>query len=181
MATVSGSNLLSRESTVMMNASTEIRRAMTADAGGISRAVTRALRETNARDYPPHIIARLVASFSPERVAVQIASRIAYVALSEGVIVGTASLSDNVIKTVFVDPDHQGKGLGAKLMDIVERAARDRGIAVLSVPSSITALGFYARLGFVPVREEHHGDERTIIMTKSVAAFMRDGDEEIAT
>jgi predicted N-acetyltransferase YhbS len=162
-----------------MSLSVEIRRATAVDAEGISRVVTRALRETNAKDYAPHIIDRLVANFSPERVAVQIANRLTYVALADGAIVGTASLSDSVIKTVSMDPDHQGKGIGAKLMDVVERAARDRGIATLSVPSSITAQGFYARLGFVPVREAHYGDERTIIMTKSVAASTRNGDEEI--
>jgi hypothetical protein len=41
---------------------------------------------------------------------------------------------------------------------------RERGIDVLSVPSSVTAEAFYARLGFKAVRNAFHGDERTIIM-----------------
>jgi hypothetical protein len=36
----------------------------------------------------------------------------------------------------------------------------------LSVPSSITAEAFYAKLGFVPVRDVHHGTERTILMER---------------
>jgi len=36
------------------------------------------------------------------------------------------------------------------------------------VPSSITAAGFYRKLGFVFVRDEFHGDERTIIMKKDI-------------
>jgi hypothetical protein len=34
------------------------------------------------------------------------------------------------------------------------------------VPSSITAEGFYALLGFQKVRDEFHGAERTVIMLK---------------
>lgn len=163
----------------MTDGSIDIRRATAADAEGVSRVVTRALRETNARDYAPHVIDRLVANFSPDRVASQIASRRAYVAVKDGVVVGTASLSDGVVKTVFVDPDHQSKGIGVQLMGAVERAARDLMVATLSVPSSVTAEGFYAKLGFVPLREEHHGDERTIVMTKDIAIPAKNGNEGI--
>jgi hypothetical protein len=34
------------------------------------------------------------------------------------------------------------------------------------VPLSITAEGFYRKLGFVFVREKFHGEERTIIIEK---------------
>jgi hypothetical protein len=40
----------------------------------------------------------------------------------------------------------------------------ERGIDILSVPSSVTAEAFYAHLGFKAVRDAFHGDERTIIM-----------------
>jgi hypothetical protein len=59
---------------VTLNHSIEIRPARADDAEGISRVVIRALRETNAKDYAPHIIDRLVANFSPKRVASQIAN-----------------------------------------------------------------------------------------------------------
>jgi predicted GNAT family N-acyltransferase len=35
--------------------------------------------------------------------------------------------------------------------------------------------GFYARLGFVPVREDYHDDERTIIMAKDIAIPTQNG------
>lgn len=147
----------------------EIRPATTIDAEDISRMIIRTLRQTNAQDYEPHAIEALVSSFSPERVVSLIANRQAYVAIARGSIVGTASLNDSVVRTVFVDPDHQRKGIGAKLMDVVESCARARSVGTLSVPSSVTAKGFYEKLGFVPAREELHGDERTIIMTKDLA------------
>ena len=51
----------------------------------------------------------------------------------------------------------------------VERAALDRHVAVLAVPSSVTAEPFYAKLGFSPVRDSHHGEERTIVMERRLS------------
>jgi GNAT superfamily N-acetyltransferase len=125
------------------NHAIEIKCATEADAEGISRMVIRALRETNAKDYPPEVISALVSNFSPERVAGLIANRQVYVAIADGIIIGTASLQGSVVRTVFVDPDHQGKGIGARLMDVVESIARARSITKLSLHSSITADSFY--------------------------------------
>jgi len=36
------------------------------------------------------------------------------------------------------------------------------------VPSSVTAEGFYASLGFKKIRDEFHQTERTIIMAKTL-------------
>jgi predicted N-acetyltransferase YhbS len=144
----------------------EIRPATNADSEGISHTITRALLQTNAQDYPPEIIDALVSNFTSEKVTSLIANRQVYVAVAGGRIVGTASLQGSVVRTVFVDPDHQGKRIGAKLMDVVERFARERSIETLSVQSSLTAEGFYRKFGYVPVRESLHENERTIIMQK---------------
>jgi GNAT superfamily N-acetyltransferase len=90
-------------------------------------------------------------------------------AITHGMIIETASLDGSVVLTVFVDPDHQGKGISARLMDVIENFARARSLARLSVPSSLTAQGFHEKLGYVPVREVLHGRERTIVMEKQVA------------
>jgi GNAT superfamily N-acetyltransferase len=81
-------------------------------------------------------------------------------------IVGTASLDGNVIQTVFVAPDAQRRGVGRSLMCEIDRIALDIGLHMLTVPSSITAETFYAKLGFVGVRDNYDGEERTIIMER---------------
>lgn len=151
-----------------MRFAAEIRRALPSDAEEISRLVIRVLHETNGRDYPAHVISAVAENFSAERVTQQLAARRAYVVVVDGVIVGTASLDGRVIRSVYVDPTHQGKGIGARLMDVLESVAREQAVATLSVPSSITAEGFYRRLGFVFVRNQFNGDERTIIMKKDI-------------
>jgi GNAT superfamily N-acetyltransferase len=144
----------------------EIRPATVADAEAICRVAIRALRETNARDYTPDVIARLVAGFLPQRIAAFIASRPFYVALVQGTIVGTANLDGTAVRAVFVDPDHQSQGIGAGLMAAIEDLARTRSLTMLHVRSSITAEGFYKKLGYVAVGNKFHGTERTIMMKK---------------
>ena len=145
--------------------------ATAADAEAISRVIGRTLRETNARDYPAKVIETLVEVFSPERIAAYIADRNVYVASVGGRIVGTASLQSSVVRAVFVDPGHQKRGVGAKLMDTVERLARARSNAAVTVNSSLTALGFYQKRGYVALGERLHGDgDRTIVMEKRFAA-----------
>lgn len=134
------------------------------DADDISHVIVRALRETNSRDYASEIIARLTRGFAPDAIRMLMDTRTMFTAELAGRIVGTASLGKAVVRTVFVAPDVQGRGVGRSLMAAVIAVARERGIDVLSVPSSVTAEAFYARLGFKSVRDAFHGDERSIIM-----------------
>ncbi|XOB92557.1 GNAT family N-acetyltransferase [Pseudomonadota bacterium 24LQ007] len=80
----------------------------------------------------------------------------------------TASLDGRVVRTVFVESSNQDKGIGRKRMEVVESVARKEGGEALVVPSSVTAEAFYTRLGFMPVRDNYHGEERTIITERSL-------------
>ncbi|MGY8704391.1 GNAT family N-acetyltransferase [Bradyrhizobium sp. 18BD] len=143
-----------------------IRPAREDDAADISGVILRALRETNAKDYTDAIIERIARSFSPDAVRELIGKRTAFVATVGDRIVGTASLDGSVVRTVFVAPDVQGRGIGKLLMAGIERSARERSIAALTVSSSVTAETFYAGLGFRAVRDSYYDDERTIIMER---------------
>ena len=145
-----------------------IRPALEDEADQISAVILRALRETNAKDYTGQIIERVERSFSPSAVLQLIGKRTVFVATVGNRVVGTASLDESVVRTVFVAPDAQAQGIGKLLMAEVERIARERNIPSLTVPSSVTAEPFYARLGFKAVRDSYYGDERTIIMERSL-------------
>lgn len=145
-----------------------IRLALEDDADDISGIILRALRETNAKDYTNEIIERVARSFSPGAVRQLIGKRTVFVAAIGARIVGTASLDGSVVRTVFVAPDVQARGIGKRLIAEIERTARERNIPALTVPSSVTAEVFYARLGFRAVRDSHYGDERTIVMEREL-------------
>ena len=147
-----------------------IRPALENDADEISAVVLRALRETNAKDYTDEIIERVERSFSPSAVLQLIGKRTVFVATVGSRVTGTASLDGSVVRTVFVAPDAQAQGIGKLLMAEIERTARERNIPSLTVSSSVTAQPFYARLGFKALRDSYYGDERTIIMERSLNA-----------
>jgi N-acetylglutamate synthase-like GNAT family acetyltransferase len=144
----------------------DIRPAQAGDAADISRVIIRALRETNAKDYTPDIIARVELSFSSAAVERLIDQREVFVAEMDNRVVGTASLDGQALRTMFVLPDVQGRGIGRLLVQRIERVARERQLAILTVPATVTAEAFYARLGFTAVREAYHGEERTIVMER---------------
>jgi GNAT superfamily N-acetyltransferase len=146
-----------------------IRLATDDDAQAISRVVIAALRASNAQDYPPQVIAQVETSFTPSAVKALLSRRMTFVGLDDNRVLATASLDGDVVRSVFVDPLHQGRGIGKTLMATIHGAALAAGIGSVRVPSSITAQGFYEALGYQKVRDEYHGAERTVIMEKTLA------------
>ncbi len=148
--------------------STVVRLAQPDDAEGVSQVILAALYGSNAQDYPAQVIARVAGNFTPEAVLDLFARRMVLVAVQDRVIVGTAALDAKVVRSVFVNPTRQGQGIGRLLMSEIELRAGEAGVTTLSVPSSLTAEPFYARLGFRTVREVDHGSERTLVMEKAL-------------
>ena len=149
-----------------MNATVTIRLATTEDAAAISDLILSALHEVNIRDYGPDLIADQSKNWTVDGVVAKMENRITYVAIDDNDIVGTAGFDGQQARTVFVRPDRHNLGVGSLLMQAVEALAIERGLDQLSLLSSITAQGFYQRLGYRPVRDVYHGAERTILMEK---------------
>ncbi|NBF02525.1 GNAT family N-acetyltransferase [Pseudomonas sp. Fl5BN2] len=147
----------------------QVRPAEEADAVRVSQVILAALFTSNAKDYPPSVIERVKGSFTPDAIRLLMQRRQMFVALLGGRLLGTASLDGRAVRSVFVDPRHHGCGIGRQLMARVEQAARSAGVALLVVPSSVTAEGFYARLGFVRVREQYEDEELILIMERVLA------------
>lgn len=152
----------------MLRKKIEIRCATTDDSEAVHEIVLRSLRETNARDYPASVIDRLILTL-PEKVASNLNTWHAFVAVVDGRVVGTAGLSGHTVTSVFVHPDYQRRGVATKLMGAIENAALAQSVRSLDVQSSITAQPFYAMWGFNIVREQFYGEERTIVMSKALA------------
>jgi hypothetical protein len=76
--------------TAMLGKQIAIRRATADDSPAVYEIVLRALRETNARDYPASVIDRLALTL-PEKVASNLDTWHAFVAIVDGQVVGTAS------------------------------------------------------------------------------------------
>lgn len=131
---------------------TTIRPFETDDAAAVAGLIARCLREVNSHDYPPEVIDRMCAHFTPEVVTELAGERQMFVAAADGGVIGTISRDGNSVHTMFVRPDAAGRGIGRLLLRHVEALAAADGHDVMETGASITAHGFYQRLGYHDVR-----------------------------
>ena len=146
-----------------------IRRADQDDADAIGRLIRLTVRQSNGADYPADVIERVVASFDRQNVARFIRQRQVFVAQVGSALVGTASLEGDVVRSVFVQPDVQGAGIGRALMGKLECVAWDEGLRRLRVPASLTARGFYESLGYQVMRTISQDNETTLVMERALS------------
>ena len=156
-----------------MTAQCEVRSAGEGDAEAISAVILASLHKTEVKNYPPNVVRRIEQSFSPAAVQGLIADETVLVALAGDSVLGAACLDGNRVRTVFVAPNAQGMGVGRRLVEALERTARGENVPVLVVASSVAAEPFFARLGFVAVRDSYYGKERTVVMERRLMPLQR--------
>jgi GNAT superfamily N-acetyltransferase len=131
----------------------KIRKFQDKDARKLSYLIRRALNEVNIKDYPKSIIVRLSNHNAPSKLIEISRLKDIYVVVDDDRILGTAGLENSNVFSVFVNPTYHGKGIGQRLMAHVERVAKKRGIDRLRLTSSLTAVGFYKKLGYKKIKE----------------------------
>lgn len=89
-------------------------------------------------------------------------------------IVGIVGLVEDWLRRFFVLPTVQGQGIGRDLLAAMERTALRNCLPVLRFNSSLTARGFYERLGFVSEGAYTRDGNRFVRMSKTLA-----GDEAV--
>ncbi|MQA33563.1 GNAT family N-acetyltransferase [Modestobacter roseus] len=75
------------------------------------------------------------------------------VALDGGRVVGFAAVDGDWLAQLYVDPDHQGAGVGRALLDDAVRA-RPEGLSLRVFQRNIRARHFYEAAGFTLVDED---------------------------
>lgn len=143
-----------------------IRAACLDDAAAISTLVQRTVRISNGKDYPANSIELIVANFAADKVGERMAERDVFVCEQGDRVVGTIALGGDRLRTLFVDPDLQHTGIGARLVDHLEAHARKAGVRELTLSSSLTARGFYERLGYRLIALEERDGVSTFLMGK---------------
>src|SRR6476619_7804436 len=80
----------------------------------------------------------------------KLSGRLTLVATMEGSPVGLASLEGkDKIDMLYVHPAATGQGVGAMLVDALEKIAGGRGVTRLAVDASDSARGFFEKRGYV--------------------------------
>jgi putative acetyltransferase len=112
------------------------------------------ISELTAEDYSEAQQAAWMAfAGDEEEFGRRLAGELTLVATIDGEAVGFAALKGNdLIDMLYIHPAVAGQGIGAQLVDALEKLAAARGATKLSADASDTALGFFERRGYVPQR-----------------------------
>src|SRR3954462_14044243 len=80
-----------------------------------------------------------------------------FVAEDDGKLLGFAELEDDGhIDYFYCDHEHQGRGIGRRLYEAIEKEARRLKISRLHAAVSLTAKAFFLRMGFELIKEQHN-------------------------
>ena len=133
----------------------QIRRFVPEDAAAVSALIIETMRVSNVGDYSREEMEALILRQRPEDVLQKAGWTHFYVAEEGGAIVGCGAIgpwrgseAESGLFSIFVLPEWQGRGVGRRVVEALERdefALRARRI---EIPASITGLGFYRKLGY---------------------------------
>ena len=118
------------------------------DAEAVSFVIRRTMRVSNADDYDLERLEPLIDYFFPEKVLILNKERLCLVAEVDDQVVGTVAIEAKELVTFFVLPEHQGTGIGTRLLEAAEKIAVENKITRLKLEASITGTPFYERHGY---------------------------------
>ncbi|HHV11050.1 MAG TPA: GNAT family N-acetyltransferase [Clostridiales bacterium] len=132
-----------------------IRRFNSDDAFTVSKIVCRNFMEVNTKDYPKAEMEHLSEIYNPNKILNISEYAHMYVACIDDTIVGTGSISsfwgkldESILLTIFVLPELQGKGIGRKIIETLEKDEYFLRARRIEIPASITAYKFYKKMGY---------------------------------
>lgn len=126
-----------------------------ADAEAVSALIIHTLRSSNAKDYPPQMLEDVIARQTPADVLTRAGWTHFYVAEEGGALVGCGAVgpywgseTESSLFSFFVAPAQQGRGVGRAIMQTLEQDPYFLRARRVEIPASITALGFYQKMGY---------------------------------
>ena len=114
--------------------------------------ISRTVYLVNYVDYPKSVLEKARLDNTSAKIVRKSKEMDVYVAAIGEKIIGTATLNANKVEAVYVNPRYHGQGVGKKLMEKMESIARKKGFSEIILYSSITATGFYQRIGYTKIK-----------------------------
>ncbi len=72
-----------------------------------------------------------------------------WVAELDGVAVGWGAIRADTLEGLYTAPEFAGRGIGAALLDMLERRMRESGVGAVQAEASSNARAFYLRRGYL--------------------------------
>lgn len=125
------------------------------DAEEVSKLIIRNLLEVNSKDYGREAMQKLADGYHGAKVISIADSAHMYVLEWNGQIVGVGAISsyfgsetESMLLSIFVLPEHHGKGIGRTIMNILESDEWYNRAERIEIQASITGVEFYRRFGY---------------------------------
>ena len=125
------------------------------DAEETARIIDKTLRVSNSKDYSEEYIDYNIISHSADELIKAANERHMYVVCDGDRIIGTGgiagywgSLTESILLTIFVLPEYQGKGVGRKIIETLEKDEYFLRARRIEIPASLTAVEFYRKMGY---------------------------------
>ena len=154
-----------------------IRRFVESDAEAVQNMIHRGLREINGKDYPPELMEEYCHYFTLEKIKSQADSAHTYVAVAADKVIGTGSiapywgsLTESILLTIYILPECIGKGAGTAIVKALEQDEYFLRADRIEIPSSVTAVKFYEKMGYFPKNGIEPDEEGIVPMEKFRAA-----------
>ncbi len=132
-----------------------IRRFEEKDAEAVSDLIAVTLRTTNRRDYSEEYLENIVSRLQPDDMIRRAGGQHFYVAEEGTGIIGCGAIGpcmdrtdESCLFTIFVRPEYQGRGVGRKIMETLERDEYFLRAGRVEIPASITGIPFYLKMGY---------------------------------
>lgn len=119
-----------------------------------SQMIQRTMRISQKSIYKPELLEKCCHNFDLEKFSVKAKEVEFFIALDTAAekVVGIIGLKQNQLKTFFVDPDYQSKGIGRLLYNQLEQVARARNIKKLILFGSPLGEPVYRKFGFKKIK-----------------------------
>ena len=133
----------------------QIRRFKKEDSAELAEVIAVTLRTTSIKDYPAEYIENDISFLTADKLVERDAWTNIYVVIDEGKIIGCGAVGpywgkedESSLYTIFVLPEYQGRGVGRMIIETLEQDDYFLRAKRVEVPSSITAVDFYRKMGY---------------------------------
>lgn len=132
-----------------------VRRFRNEDSIELADVIAKTLRITNIKDYSPEYIENDISFLTAEKLIERSKWTNLYVVCEDTKIIGCGAIGaywgkedESSLYTIFVLPEYQGKGIGRKIIETLEQDEYFIRAKRIEIPSSITAVEFYRKMGY---------------------------------
>ena len=123
------------------------------DLQSVYELVQKTIQVSYADVYPPEAIEFFKNYHNQDDILKDAVSGYSIVAESDGLILGTGTLLEMNVRRVYIDPQHQHRGIGQLIVKKLEQKAKSERLEKLDLSASLKSRRFWEAMGFVFVAE----------------------------